>query len=158
MTINAVVHVNDIFAVELKGRCDRFRDELNHLVPVKTSGNYDDLEVTELSNDRGEMGIICPLFRGGDGGGGGGGYEKSPSRGYILTNLCWNEFSLGQACPSANGVFYPTPRRSPFDHVPHAIGDIFLSSPPPPPFRWIALPPLAGPGGVLLPYPKNVCR
>ena len=38
MTINAVVHVNDIFAVELKGRCDRFRDELNHLVPVKNSG------------------------------------------------------------------------------------------------------------------------
>ena len=38
MTINAVVHVNDIFAVELKGRCDRFRDELDHLVPVKTSG------------------------------------------------------------------------------------------------------------------------
>ena len=37
MTINAVVHVNDTFAVELKGRCDRFRDELNHLVPVKNS-------------------------------------------------------------------------------------------------------------------------
>ena len=38
MTINAVVHVNDIFAVERKDRCDRFRDELNHLVPVKNSG------------------------------------------------------------------------------------------------------------------------
>ena len=35
----------------------------------KPQGNYDDLEVTELSNDRGEMGIICPLFRGGGGGG-----------------------------------------------------------------------------------------
>ena len=38
MTINAVVHVNDLFAVELKGRCDRFRDELNHLVLVKNLG------------------------------------------------------------------------------------------------------------------------
>ena len=34
----AVVHVNDIFAVGLKSRCDLFRDELNRMVPVKNLG------------------------------------------------------------------------------------------------------------------------
>ena len=36
MGILAVVHVYDIFAVELNSSCNRFCDELNHLVPVKT--------------------------------------------------------------------------------------------------------------------------
>ena len=34
-------------------------------------------------------------------------------------------------------MFYPTPWRGLFGHTPHAIGDIFLLSPPPP-YRWIA--------------------
>ena len=38
MTINAVVPVDDMFAVGLKSRCNRFRDELNHLVPIKNLG------------------------------------------------------------------------------------------------------------------------
>ena len=38
MTIIAVVHIDGIFAVGLKSRCDRFRDELNQLVPVKNVG------------------------------------------------------------------------------------------------------------------------
>ena len=38
VTIVAVVHVNDIFAVGLKSRCDRSRDELNHLGTVKNLG------------------------------------------------------------------------------------------------------------------------
>ena len=32
------MHVDDIFAVELKSRCDVFRDELNRMVPVKNLG------------------------------------------------------------------------------------------------------------------------
>ena len=62
------------------------------------------------------MGIICPLFRGGC-------HQKSLSRGYTFTNPCWNEFSLGQAFPSANGIFYFTPRRNPFGYIPHAMGN-----------------------------------
>ena len=31
----AVVHGDDMFVVELKSRCDAFRDELNVMVPVK---------------------------------------------------------------------------------------------------------------------------
>ena len=38
VAIIAVVHVDDIFAVGLKSRCDVFRDELNRMVPVKTLG------------------------------------------------------------------------------------------------------------------------
>ena len=38
VAIIAVVHVNDIFAVGLKSRCDAFRDELNQMVPVKNLG------------------------------------------------------------------------------------------------------------------------
>ena len=34
----AVEHVDDIFAVGLKSRCDVFRDELNRMVPVKDLG------------------------------------------------------------------------------------------------------------------------
>ena len=32
------MHVDDIFAVGLKSRCDVFRDELNRMVPVKKLG------------------------------------------------------------------------------------------------------------------------
>ena len=38
IAIIAVVHVDDIFAVGLKSRCDVFRDELNRMVPVKSLG------------------------------------------------------------------------------------------------------------------------
>ena len=38
VAIIAVVHVDDIFAVRLKSRCDVFRDELNRMVPVKDLG------------------------------------------------------------------------------------------------------------------------
>ena len=48
----------------------------------------------------------------------GGCPQKSPFREYILTNPCWNELSLGQACPSANGIFYLTPRRGPLVTFP----------------------------------------
>ena len=40
VAIIAVVHVDDIFVVGLKSRCDVFRDELNRMVPVK---NLDEL-------------------------------------------------------------------------------------------------------------------
>ena len=36
--IIAVLHVDDIFAVGLKSRCDVFRDELNRMVPVMNLG------------------------------------------------------------------------------------------------------------------------
>ena len=36
VAIILVVHVDDIFAVELRSRCDRFRDVLNHFVPAKS--------------------------------------------------------------------------------------------------------------------------
>ena len=36
MAIISVVHVDDIFPVGLKSRCDRFRGELKQLAPVKT--------------------------------------------------------------------------------------------------------------------------
>ena len=38
VAIIAVVHVDDIFSVGLKSRCDAFRDELNQMVPVKNLG------------------------------------------------------------------------------------------------------------------------
>ena len=38
VAIIAVEHVDDIFAVGLKGRCNVFRDELNRMVPVKNLG------------------------------------------------------------------------------------------------------------------------
>ena len=38
VAIIAVVHVDDIFAVGLKSRCDAFQDELNLMVPVKHLG------------------------------------------------------------------------------------------------------------------------
>ena len=40
VAIIAVVHVDYIFAVGLKSKCDVFRDELNRMVPVK---NLDEL-------------------------------------------------------------------------------------------------------------------
>ena len=38
VAIIAIVHVDDIFSVGLKIRCDLFRDELNRMVPVKNLG------------------------------------------------------------------------------------------------------------------------
>ena len=38
VAIIAVVHVDDIFAIGLKSRCNVFRDELNRMVPVKNLG------------------------------------------------------------------------------------------------------------------------
>ena len=38
VAIIAVVYVDDIFDVDLKSRCDTFRDELNQMVPVKNLG------------------------------------------------------------------------------------------------------------------------
>ena len=38
VAIIAVVHVNDIFALGLKSRCDVFRGGLNRMVPVKNLG------------------------------------------------------------------------------------------------------------------------
>ena len=38
VAIITVVHVDDIFVVGLKSRCDVFRDELNRMVPVKNLG------------------------------------------------------------------------------------------------------------------------
>ena len=38
VAIIAVVHVDGIFAVGLKSRCDVFRDELNRMVPAKNLG------------------------------------------------------------------------------------------------------------------------
>ena len=35
MTIIAVVHVDNTFPIGLQSRCNRFRAELNHLVPIK---------------------------------------------------------------------------------------------------------------------------
>ena len=32
------MHVDDIFSVRLKSRCDVFRDELNRMIPVKNLG------------------------------------------------------------------------------------------------------------------------
>ena len=38
VAIIVVVHVNDIFAVGLKSRCNGFRDEFNRMVPFKNLG------------------------------------------------------------------------------------------------------------------------
>ena len=38
VSITAVVHVDDIFAVGLKDRCDVLCDDLNHQIPVKNLG------------------------------------------------------------------------------------------------------------------------
>ena len=35
-SIVTVVHVDDIFAVEVKSRSDQFREDLNRLVPVNS--------------------------------------------------------------------------------------------------------------------------
>ena len=35
MTITAIVHVDDIFVVGQKERCDRFCADLNQTIPVK---------------------------------------------------------------------------------------------------------------------------
>ena len=38
VSIVTVVHVDDIFAVELKTRCDQFCEDLNHLVTINNLG------------------------------------------------------------------------------------------------------------------------
>ena len=50
MAIMAAVNVDDIFAVTvgLGSRCDRFHDELSHLVSIKKIGNFDGLEVITI--------------------------------------------------------------------------------------------------------------
>ena len=35
----AVVHVDDIFAVVLKGTCDRFCEDLRYLIPINNLGD-----------------------------------------------------------------------------------------------------------------------
>ena len=57
VAIIAVVHVNDIFAVGLKSRCDVFRDELNRMVPVKNLGELRWYEGCHYIRER-EMGKI----------------------------------------------------------------------------------------------------
>ena len=61
---------------------------------------------------------------------GGGCIQKSLSRRYILTNPCLNEFSLGQACPSTNGIFNPTPPDGPFWSHPPCNRGYFSLTPP----------------------------
>ena len=39
VAITAVVHVDDIFAVGQKGRCDRLCVDLNRTIPVKNLGD-----------------------------------------------------------------------------------------------------------------------
>ena len=36
--METIVHVDDIFAVELKARCYQFREDLNRLVPINNLG------------------------------------------------------------------------------------------------------------------------
>ena len=55
--IIAVVHVDDIFAVGLKSRCDVFRDELNRMVPVKNLGELRWYEGCHYTRKR-EMGTL----------------------------------------------------------------------------------------------------
>ena len=57
MTIIAVVHVGNIFVFGLKSRCDRFRDELSHLVPIKNLGKLRWFGGCHCSQDR-ERGIL----------------------------------------------------------------------------------------------------
>ena len=39
VAITAVVHVDDIFAIGQKQRCDRLRVDLNRTIPIKNLGN-----------------------------------------------------------------------------------------------------------------------
>ena len=52
MAIIAVARVDEIFAVGLKSRCNRFRDELNHLIPVKNFRELRWFGVCHYSRDR----------------------------------------------------------------------------------------------------------
>ena len=54
----AVVHVNVSFAVGLKSRCDAFRDELDHMVPVKNLGELRLYEACYYTLER-EMGTLA---------------------------------------------------------------------------------------------------
>ena len=58
IAIIAVVHVDDIFAVGLKSRCDVFRDELNRMVPVKNLGELKWYGGCHYTRER-EMGTLA---------------------------------------------------------------------------------------------------
>ena len=57
VAIIAVVHVDDIFAVGLKSRCDVFRDELNRMVPIKNLGELRWYRGCHYTRER-EMGTL----------------------------------------------------------------------------------------------------
>ena len=57
VAIIAVVHVDDIFAVGLKSRCDVFRDELNRMVPVMNLGELKCYGGCHYTRER-EMGTL----------------------------------------------------------------------------------------------------
>ena len=52
MAITAVVHVDDIFAVEQKERCDRLCVDLNRSIPVKNLGDLKWYVGCRYSRDR----------------------------------------------------------------------------------------------------------
>ena len=60
VAIIAVVHVDDIFAVGLKNKCDVFRDELNRMVPVKNLGELRWYGGCHYTRER-EMGTLTIL-------------------------------------------------------------------------------------------------
>ena len=55
--IIAFVHVNEIFAIGLKSRCDVFRDELNRMFTVKNLGKLRWYGSCHFTRER-EMGIL----------------------------------------------------------------------------------------------------
>ena len=57
MAITAVVHVDHIFAVGQKERCDRLCVDLNRTIPVKNLGALDWYGGCRYSRDR-KMGIL----------------------------------------------------------------------------------------------------
>ena len=60
-----VVHVDDIFAVGKKGRCDQFREDLNRMVPVKSLGELKWYSGCFYERDReaGRLKIFCRRAR-----------------------------------------------------------------------------------------------
>ena len=57
VAIIAVVHVDDIFVVGLKSRCDIFQDELNRMIPVKSLGELRWYGGCDYTRER-EMGTL----------------------------------------------------------------------------------------------------
>ena len=66
MAITAVVHVDDIFAVGQKERCDRLCVDLNRTIPVKNLGDLKWYGGCRYSRDRkmGTLTISQQSFRG----------------------------------------------------------------------------------------------